>query len=46
MYKLVIIDDEPLILRGIQNIIDWKKFDFSDIRTFSNPLQAYNSILE
>lgn len=46
MYTLFIIDDEPLILKGILNIIDWKEYGFTDIRTFSNPLKAHKAILE
>lgn len=46
MYKLFIIDDEPLILKGIRNIIDWNAYGFDEIRTFSNPLKAHEAILE
>ncbi|MDQ0917975.1 response regulator [Paenibacillus sp. V4I5] len=27
MYKLIIIDDEPMIRQGLRKIIDWKSFD-------------------
>ncbi len=45
MYKLVIIDDEPPILQGLRTVIDWNAYGFSHIRTFSNPVQAYESIV-
>lgn len=27
MYKVIIVDDEPVIVRGLKQIIDWKKWD-------------------
>ncbi|MDP4180953.1 MAG: response regulator, partial [Bacillota bacterium] len=27
MFKVIIIDDEPIIRRGLKNVIDWNKFD-------------------
>ena len=27
MFKVIIIDDEPIIRKGIKNIINWKQFD-------------------
>lgn len=31
MYKLLIVDDEPAILAGMQKILDWEKYGFSEI---------------
>ncbi|MCX7711210.1 MAG: response regulator transcription factor [Clostridia bacterium] len=27
MYKVIIVDDEPIIRKGLKNIINWKQFD-------------------
>lgn len=27
MYKVVLIDDESMIVEGLKSVIDWKKFD-------------------
>ncbi len=44
MYKMIMVDDEPWALRGIRDIIDWKSYGFTDIRTFGNPIEALEAI--
>ncbi len=44
MYKMVMVDDEPWALKGIRDIIDWKNYGFTDIRTFTNPIEALEAI--
>ena len=29
MYQVLLVDDEPVILRNISKVIDWEKFGFS-----------------
>ena len=36
LYKLIIIDDEPMILDLMSSALDWKQFDFELAGTFSN----------
>ena len=33
MYKVVIVDDEPIILEGLKQMVDWKKFDCEVVGT-------------
>lgn len=33
MYRVMIIDDEPIIVRGLSGVIDWKKFDCEVVAT-------------
>ncbi len=46
MYKIIMVDDEPWALKGIRDIIDWKLYGFTDIRTFGNPIEALEAIQE
>lgn len=40
MYKVLIVDDEVLILSGIKYLIDWKKLDCNLVATANNGKQA------
>lgn len=40
MYKLLIVDDEPLVCVGVQSILDWKALDIEIIGTARNGQQA------
>ena len=41
MRKVLLIDDEPYILQGLKNLIDWNAEGFEVIKTCSNGLEAY-----
>ncbi|SDZ57084.1 two-component system, response regulator YesN [Evansella caseinilytica] len=40
MLKVMLVDDEPLILEGLKNIIDWEAFGFQVAATARNGLEA------
>jgi two-component system response regulator YesN len=40
MYRTVLVDDEPLALRGLAEIINWKGEGFEIIGLFKNPREA------
>lgn len=44
MYKLLIVDDEPLIQAGIKSMVDWEKIGIEIIGTASNGEQALELI--
>ena len=44
MYKVLIVDDEVLILSGIKYLIDWKSIDCNLIGTANNGEQAFSII--
>lgn len=44
MYKLLIVDDEPLVQIGIQSMIDWTAFDIQVIGCAVNGAQAFEII--
>lgn len=33
MYKVIIVDDEPLIVEGLSKVVDWKKFSCTVVAT-------------
>ncbi|MCR5108118.1 MAG: response regulator [Lachnospiraceae bacterium] len=45
MYKLLIIDDEPLVQAGIRSMLDWKELDIEICSIASNGRQGYEMIL-
>ncbi len=45
MFKVLLVDDEPFILQGLEMLIDWSKEGFEIVATASNGLEAIN-ILE
>lgn len=42
MYKLLIVDDEPLIRRGIKKLVDLNSLDIKEIFEASNGLEAFD----
>lgn len=46
MYKLLIVDDEPLVCVGVQSILDWKSLDIEIIGTARNGRQAAELIAQ
>ena len=46
MYKLIIVDDEEEVRRGIINNIDWAKYDFEVINEAENGQEALDLIDE
>lgn len=46
MYKVILVDDEPLILAGIASLIPWEDHDCTIIAKATNGPSAYDMILE
>ena len=46
MYKVMLVDDERLILQGILNIIDWEKLDMEVIYIAENGKEALDKYKE
>lgn len=46
MYQLVIIDDEPIIVEGLTNAIDWEGYHIQIALASSDPVLALDYILE
>lgn len=46
MYRVIIVDDEPLILTGVASLIEWEEYGCSIIAKATNGLQAYELIKE
>lgn len=44
MYKVIIIDDEPLIRKGLRKIIDWNNYGFNIIGEAENGIDGYRKI--
>ena len=44
--RIMLVDDEPFILQGLQKIIDWEAEECEIVKTASNGLEAYEYILE
>lgn len=44
MYRILVVDDEPIILSGIRFLLDWQKYDCEIIATEKNGLDAYEVI--
>ena len=44
MYRILVADDEPIILSGIKHLIDWKTADAEIAGTASNGAEAYRMI--
>lgn len=45
MYNVLIVDDEPWALKGIENSFNWQDHSFNVITTTTNPSEALHSIL-
>jgi two-component system response regulator YesN len=46
MYRVLIVDDEPWVLKGILNTFKWDDFGFEVIADTTDPLLAYEMILK
>ncbi|GGC85095.1 DNA-binding response regulator [Thalassobacillus devorans] len=46
MINVMLVDDEPLIVEGMQNIIDWEAYGFKVTAAASNGKEAYAKIQE
>ena len=46
MYNLILVDDEPVVLQGIQKVFKLEDFGFTLIRTYTNPLLALEELKE
>ncbi len=46
MYRIILVDDEPLILAGIASLITWEDFDCTIVGKATNGPSAYDMILE
>lgn len=44
--KVMLVDDEPFILQGLQKIIDWEAEECEIVKTASNGVEAYEYIRE
>lgn len=44
MYKVVLIDDESIIVEGLKSVIDWKKYDCEVVDTAFNAAQGTKKI--
>lgn len=46
MYNLILVDDEPVVLRGIQAVFHLEDFGFHLVKTYTNPLTALKELTE
>ena len=46
MYRVILVDDEPLILAGIASLITWEEYDCTIVGKATNGPSAYEMILE
>ncbi len=46
MYKVVLVDDEPLILAGIASLLNWEDYDCTIVGKATNGPSAYDMIME
>lgn len=46
MYRVVLVDDEPLILAGIASLLTWEDYDCTIVGKATNGPSAYEMILE
>lgn len=45
MVKLILADDEPVILRGIKKLVDWEKLGISIVGEYEEGISAMEGIL-
>ena len=46
MYRLILVDDEPIVLKGIQSVFNLTEFGFILVKTYTNPLTALQELSE
>jgi len=44
MYRVMLVDDEYMILRGMQKLIDWHALGYEIVATLQNPVQALTEL--
>ncbi|MDQ0495201.1 YesN/AraC family two-component response regulator [Paenibacillus brasilensis] len=44
MYKVLLVDDERMILEGISQVVDWSKAGTQLVGTARNGIEAYDQI--
>ncbi|WP_252891512.1 response regulator transcription factor [Thermoclostridium stercorarium] len=45
MYRVVLVDDEPWVLSGLEELVDWNKSGFAVVAKFTDPEQALKEII-
>ena len=46
MYKLLLVDDEPIIRQGLEQMIDWDKLGLTLTASCSNAIAALDSMMD
>lgn len=46
MYRVMAVDDEIWVLRGLKRFIDWESYGFTVVSTFTDPQKAYLTFQE
>ena len=46
MFNLILVDDEPIVLKGIQRVFDLESYGFHLVKAYSNPLTALEELSE
>lgn len=46
MFKLILVDDEPIVLKGIQSVFDLEEYGFELTGAYTNPLTALKELPE
>ena len=46
MYKVLLVDDERMILEGISSIVDWQSVETQLVGTARNGIEAYAFVCE
>lgn len=46
MYKLLLVDDEPIILQGLEQMIDWERLDIVLTASCGNAIAALDSMTD
>lgn len=44
MYNLILVDDEPIVLKSIQKVFHLEDYGFNLVKTYSNPLAALEEL--
>lgn len=45
MYKLMIVDDEPIIIRGLRECVDWNEYNITIAGEAENGMEALKKAL-
>ena len=44
MFRVFVVDDEPIILSGISHLLDWQRLDCQIAGCYRNGKEAYDAI--